>query len=162
MQIDGSFEGSDQRISAMLQKKGPAAVAEVVNGVNVQAFKLQSHIVVDKLNGQVLHHRSGKLAGSIHVIPATVAGGSISADVLGAGGPAWYGRIHEYGGAKAYVIEATKRKSLMFRIGDRVVFAKRVNHPPAVERSFMRSALDDLRATIATWLRETLGRVFSK
>lgn len=161
--MDASFEGSDQQVTAMLRRKGPEAIKAMVFGVNTQAAKLQSHIVLDKLSGQVLNIRSGKLAGSIRIDPpATVTAESIFADVVGGGGPAWYGKIHEYGGVKSYIIEASHKKALMFRVGSKVIFAKRVNHPPLPMRSFMRSALDDLRENIANWFRITLARVFAK
>src|SRR6266700_2150115 len=70
--------------------------------LNKEAVKLQSFIVSEKLQGQVLHHRSGKLAGSIR--PGTLATPeNLAVEVLGGGGPAWYGRVHNYGGTFAFI-----------------------------------------------------------
>ena len=37
-------------------------------------------------------------------------------------------------------------------VGGKLVFARRVNHPPAKERLFLRSSLDDMRDQIITRL----------
>jgi hypothetical protein len=152
--FEASFDGTDRTTVESLLARGPQFLKKLVDTMNVLAFKLQSHIVTDKLNGQVLHHRKGILAGSIRVTPAAVdSSSSIGAEVLGGGGVAWYGRVHEYGGDGPYVIEATNKKALRFMVGGKVVFAKRVNHPPLPMRSFMRSSLDDQRAEIAERLQ---------
>ncbi len=155
--FEASFDGTDREATERLLARGPQFLKKLVDTMNILAFRLQSHIVVDKLQGQVLQHRSGKLGTSIRVNPAYVEAGSIAADVLGGGGVAWYGRVHEYGGDGPYVIRATNRKALRFMVGGKVVFAKSVNHRPMPMRSFMRSSLDDQRAQIAETLQAAVA-----
>lgn len=155
--FEATFDGTDREAAAALLAKGPKVLQILVNRMNVLGAKLQAHIVADKLQGQVLKHRSGKLSASIRLIPASVQSTTLFAEVLGGGGPAWYGAIHEYGGDRAYTIVPTNRKALRFVIGGRVIFAKRVLHPPLPMRSFMRSSLDDQRESIAIGLQQAMN-----
>lgn len=113
------------------------------------AEKLRSHIVQDKLLGQVLNRRSGRLGQSIQQ-KVESTGSSITGTVYSAG-DVKYAAIHEFGGyIPAHVIEAKNAQSLAFTMGGRQVFAKRVNWPGATmpERSFMRSSLADMKEEI--------------
>lgn len=77
-------------------------------------LRLAQKIVGEKLSGQVLHHRSGKLIGSVHITPVEIVGTTISAGVESSAGPAWYGKVHERGGLKAYIIKPVNKKALAF------------------------------------------------
>src|ERR1700722_2802421 len=74
-------------------------------------LKLQAKIVVEKLQGQVLQHVSGKLQRSIVAKPVEVTSDGITGTVEGASPPAYYGHYHEEGGDRFYPIVATNKKA---------------------------------------------------
>ena len=126
-------------------------------------LRLQQRIQTRKLSGHVLHQRSGKLKRSIEVILAKVrkSEGKITGGVRGAGGPAYYGRFHEFGTEDSYTILPVTKKALRFMIGHRAVFAARVNHPPIAERSFMRSAQEEMKDEFVKNMQQAVYQVFS-
>lgn len=136
MEIKATFNGTDAQAVEFLRQRGPRVIETMTRRLNILMIKLQAHIVEDKLQGQVLHHRSGKLAGSIRVIPPSAEGAALTAGVEGAGGPAWYGRIHEYGGTFHYA-----------RLNRRTGLTRQVTMT-FPERSFMRSSLFDMEEMI--------------
>src|SRR5208337_3937723 len=94
------FEGSDERLVAYIRSRMPELREALRIKMSGLMLLLQAHIVGDKLSGQVLHHRTGKLIDSIRLDPpeAAASENEVEGRVLGGGGPAWYGRVHEYGG----------------------------------------------------------------
>jgi len=114
MTVKIEFGGSDKKVAAWLSGKGPVFIYALATRLNILMLQLQSHIVRDKLSGQVLHRRTGKLAGSIIAYPAEASGTMLIARVEGAGGPAWYGRVHEFGGDHDYDIFPVNKKALAF------------------------------------------------
>jgi phage gpG-like protein len=118
---------------------------------------LQTHVVRDKLHGQVLHQRSGQLARSIQMRKAELTGTAVMGWVYSAGDVKYAG-IHEFGGKTApHDIYPTKADALHFVVGGREVFAKVVHHPGSQmpERSFLRSSLHDLEPWAGAQLKET-------
>src|SRR5258708_4124488 len=148
--------GSDQRLVEGLRAKGPAIIQVLMTKLNALIFILQSYIVSRKLSGQVLNRRTGVLAGSVRAIPAVLEGTKIVAAVEAAGGPAFYGAVHEYGGSGAYPIVATRARALAFLMDGKKVFARSVMHPPAKVRPFMAPALEENAADIEAQLRVAL------
>lgn len=71
-------------------------------------------VIQQKLSGEVLQPRTGKLRGSINVQPVVVDGNTITGTVEGAGGPAFYGRFHEWGGNGPYEIVPVNKQALAF------------------------------------------------
>jgi phage gpG-like protein len=154
-----SFNETDQRVLVALRAKGPQIVQALLVKMNALMLRLQAKIVGEKLQGQVLHHRTGKLAGSIRAIPAVLEGTMIVGAVEGAGGPAFYGRIHEFGGVfnvKGHMVTQ--------------VFGKKVKAPHESkpytatfpERSFMRTSLEEMRAQIFEGLTQAVGQELKK
>ncbi len=120
-------------------------------------------LVLDNLGGLVLQRRSGRLAAAQQAI-VTSEGGTISVGVGFDPQQVPYGAIQEYGGTtRAHLIAAKRGNALAFTVGDRLVFAKRVQHPGSVipERSFLRAALADMAGegsdAIASSVREVTG-----
>ena len=109
-----SFNSSDLRVAAYVRSKFPTIMAYMARQMDKLDTMLQSHIVNDKLSGQVLHHRTGKLAASVRVIRAVISGSSISGGVQAAGGAAWYGVVQEKGGTREYDIFPVNKKALAF------------------------------------------------
>ena len=120
--------------------------------------------VEDNLSGAVLARRSGRLAAAQEA-RVTASGDQALVSVGFESGAVPYGAIQEFGGTtRAHLIAARNAYALAFTAGDRLVFAKRVNHPgsrlPA--RSFLRSALagfsgeagDEVAASVMAAVRE--------
>ncbi len=119
--------------------------------------KLADKIRDEKLNGQVLNSRSGKLRNSIES-DVEESGSMINASVYVAGDVP-YAAIQEYGGTtKAHIIEALSAKALAFGWQGKSVFFKRVNHPGSVipERSYLRSSLEEMQADIVSGMEDAL------
>src|SRR5882757_1810462 len=145
-----SFNGSDQRLIAALRSKPQAIFRVLTTKLSALMFQLQVKIVTEKLSGQTLKRQTGKLAGSIRALPTVTEGSKILGGVEGAGGPAFYGAVHEYGGTAAYQIVAVRARALRFVMDGKVVFARSVIHPPAKVRAFMGPSLDESADTIRT------------
>lgn len=150
-----TYDQTDKRVVDALRAKGPRIIGAIVRKMNEFLFLLQAKIAGEKLQGQVLAHRTGKLAGSIRVSPVSGKGGSnISGAVEGAGGPAWYGKLHEDGGTFPY-----HRKSQMAeRMTNKDAMRKRVLKGSITfpQRSFMRTSLNEMRQQIFDGLTQTL------
>jgi phage gpG-like protein len=119
------------------------------------AATLVDAIKYDKLSGGVLNMRSGALANSI-VADVSEAGDAIRA-TGGAGGDVKYAAIQEYGGkTSAHDILAVKGEALMFMVGGVRRFARKVEHPGSLipERSYLRSALDEMSGDIVAGLSD--------
>jgi phage gpG-like protein len=90
-----------------------------------------------------LRVQSNRLRGSIRASKATVQGTKVQA---GIGSNVVYAAIHEFGGQTApHDIVPKKGKALKFRIGDRVVFARKVRHPGSTfpARRYVRGGIED-------------------
>jgi len=122
------------RISA----KGKAMHASLVQAFTRIAIGLQGYIKTQKLQGQVLEQRSGKLSRSI-IQTVTDAGRTITA-IVQAGSLAPYGAVHEWGGT-FNIPEHMSHSSLSKK--EWTVKAHTATFP---ERSFMRSSLSEYRA----------------
>ncbi len=143
-----------QQLDAM-----PAKIRDALyKTVFTLALKLQKHIVYDKLQGQVLNHRSGKLQQSIQN-EVTQSSQGILGRVFSSG-DVKYAAIHEFGGRTApHVIEAKNGEALAFMFNGKQAFFKKVNHPGSVmpQRSFMRSSLRDMRPEIIESIKKAVG-----
>jgi phage gpG-like protein len=115
-------------------------------------FELQRKMQAEKLTGQVLEVRAGSLRSSINTVVED-SGTEVSATV---GTNVFYGRVHEYGVARSWLIEAKNARALKFTIGGKTMFRRRVTHPPLPERSFLRSALAEMAPAIEEGLREAV------
>lgn len=131
---------------------------ELRKRVEILSIALQSHVKQNKLSGQALNRRTGTLSRSIaRRVEADASGvqGIVGTNIEYAG-------IHEFGGrTKPHIIEAKNKAALRFTAGGRTVFAKSVNHPGSIipERSFLRSALADLRSKIEADLGDAIKAV---
>lgn len=158
--ISLGFDGSDSRIVEILRAKGGAIAGQLVPTMDALDIKLQRYIQAEELQGQVLHHRTGKLANSIRAIPAHAEGTEIVGAVEGAGGPAWYGRVHEDGGMfLARRVLHHPPHPIRRRDGARVMTGTpyEIRFP---KRSFMARGQEVMRSEIERTLQErieTLG-----
>ncbi len=120
--------------------------------------RLHNHVVTDKLHGQVLHVRTGRLANSVNWRMWSEGDGDMLKGAVGTG--VVYAAIHEYGGQ--INVPAVEGKLMVFPGPDgKPVFTMRhraftVRMP---ERSFLRSALSDQRSQIMSDLQQALEKV---
>jgi phage gpG-like protein len=114
--------------------------------------------VQDNLDGAVLARRSGRLAAA-QTTRVAADGDAVSVSVGFDPGQVPYGAIQEFGGTtRAHLIAAKSAFALAFTVGDRLVFAKRVNHPGSriPQRSFLRSALAGFAPDAAGTVGDTM------
>lgn len=116
-------------------------------------IRLYRHIVLNKLSGQVLRTVSGRLKRSV-TFDIRKNGDQLVSEVF-TDGTAPYDAIHEYGRkTPPHEIVPVKAQALSFLRDGKRVFYKKINHPGSrmPERSYMRSALDDMREEIESEL----------
>lgn len=155
--ITFSVEGV-AKTAARLQKESEdrrKAIQRSMAGITVS----MQRAVKDKLNGPVLHVKTGNLRNSVHE-EVTIQGDVVTGSVfttLAQGGHGKYAAVHEYGGT--FNIPAHKRRVAFDRGGDRVkrkskkaylveevtVRAHTATYP---ERSYMRSTLKESKTRI--------------
>lgn len=134
--------------------------ASLLKKVYQLTLMLENWVKTQKLAGQVLNKKSGRLVRSIgskvEATPTAITGIVFqSADVP-------YGRIHEFGGSiPAHVIIPKKAQVLAWSMAGGTGnkrFAKSVQHPGAVlpSRSFMRSSLRDKSVEISMGLKQAV------
>ena len=139
-------------VTAALDGLPAQVVKAVAKKVQALAVNLQHHIVADKLQGQVLKHRSGALGQSIQT-ETTTTGPTTTGEVFSAG-DVKYAAIHECG---FHGVETVRQHVRTMAFGREVApflcgpFTRQVDLP---ERSFMRSSLDDHAERIVAGIRE--------
>jgi phage gpG-like protein len=145
-------------LAARLEKMPEAAKQRVVQEIDRLSQELRDR-VQRKLSGEVLQRRSGRLAASIDVA-LTQSGGAIGASLSI---DVEYAAIHEYGGTiGARRILPQSARALAFPWKGQQRFFTRVELPAVTmpERSFLRSALDEMtpaiRAAIENAMREAM------
>jgi phage gpG-like protein len=123
--------------------------------IEVLTINLQTHIVRDKLHGQVLNQRSGALARSIQ--RRVEASQMAVFGVVFSAGDVKYAHAHEFGFQGTVTVKQHmrtmvfgKEAALPFSVGP---YSMRMNVP---ERSFMRSSLADQRQSISAGLRDAV------
>ena len=127
--------------------------------LNKLLFQLETKIRV-KLSGDVLHVRTGVLRSSVHAVPAELKGSTtIAGSVESSQGTSFYGKIHERGGARPFVILAVNKRALAFLAHGQQIFAQSVIHPPAMQRSFMASTLSEEESRIREELNAAIQKV---
>lgn len=147
MSVRGEIKG-DRDVIADLRRFDAAARGEIQKGIGRIALKLMTRVKAQKLTGQVLNVRTGRLRRSI-----TQRVESSADEISGiVGTNVDYAAIHEYGFKGAVSVKQHLRlvKQAFGRPLKSPVWAtvhahsKNVNLP---ERSFLRSALADLKAS---------------
>lgn len=161
MPVEINFVVDDARIVTALRNKGVVLVRLLASKMTALMILLQRKIVVEELSGQVLGHRTGRLASSVVAYPAEVIGNAIVGRVESSAGTAFYGKIHEFGGQRPYVILPKNAKALAFMMNGKQVFAKSVFHPPLPARPFMKPAQDQMRQQIVEGLAEATGEAMN-
>jgi len=162
MIVNVTLTGGKELI-ANFKSMAPAIHAALLKKVTTLALKLERHVKVDKLNGQVLNRISGALARSIHSKVEQIA--TAVSGIVFSSGDVKYARIHEYGGTTSpHIIEPKKASVLAFAGAGGMIFAKRVNHPGSKipERSFLRSSLHDMSTEISLGMKQAIVEAMQK
>lgn len=168
--IELKFNIENSATVAMLKTKASDVIAALVRGMNISMIKLQAYIDSQKLSGQVLKrgpnrpgHSGGELARSIRVILAGVEAGVVQGGVQGAGGTAWYGKLHEYGGSFVAARKILKHPPhLVTRAGGERVMTGSPYGIFFPERSFMRVSLTEMRSAIFDQLTLSVNEGLNK
>lgn len=145
----------DRALVARLRNLGGPVAAALRGKIELLTIALQTHIVRDKLHGQVLGQRSGQLAQSIQRrVEATAL--AVFGIVFSAGNVK-YAKAHEFGFHETVTVKQHmrtvvfgKEAAMPFAVGP---YAMKMNIP---ERSFMRSAFADQRESITAGLKEAM------
>ena len=148
-------EGLD-RLDARLADLPAAVRAALQAKADLLAAALTAHVVNDKLSGQVLAVRSGRLRAAI-ASDVAIDGDAVRARVF-VGPGVKFAAIQEFGGrTAAHDIVPDKARALAFVVAGRRVFARIVHHPGSTlpARSYLRSSLADMAGEIAASLKAT-------
>ena len=143
------------------------ALPEAVNSrllrlITQLGIELQRVVQQDKLSGQVLRSRSGSLKSSIDV-KVDQSGGAITASVFS---ESRYAGAQEYGFAGTVRVRASLRRireAFGRPIAEKTIsvraYDRRMDLP---ERSFLRSALDDMTPAIRNEVEAALAQAVSQ
>lgn len=125
--------------------------------INYYVLRIQAKIVGNLASGNPIQSRRGMqgLAGSVRVTEATPS--SLSASVEGAGGTTWYGKVHEYGGDRFYLIEPKVKKALAFESGGLHYIRKQVMRPPVPARPWFFPVFDEMKQEILDGVQGTVN-----
>ena len=148
--------------SADLQNKKGMLETALLATVGELGDKLYE-LVIGNLSGTVLQSRTGKLASAVMIEAAAFIGQVCQTAVaIPEDSEEWLiGMVHEYGGLGWYIIEPVNATVLAWMGPEGMVFARRVNHPPAEERSYMRSALAWMEADAVDQIKTTIAEVLA-
>jgi phage gpG-like protein len=122
------------------------------------ALKMVS-LVKEKLSGQVLNVRSGRLRRSITWRGFKTANES----TIIVGTNVKYAKTHELGlTIPAHIVRARKAKALQFMMNGKMMYRKQVRIPAVKmpKRSFLQASLDQMRPTIKAELEKALLKGF--
>jgi phage gpG-like protein len=138
-------------------------IEQIRTTVKKLTFKLQAKIKNEKLTGQVLNVRTGRLRRSINAEFQELSGGLIQG-LVGTNVP--YAKPHEYGFSgeqqvKEYVQKRKQVFGRMLKDPIQVTIRAHVRHVNIPEKSFMRSALEELRPEIIEEFQAAIKRGLS-
>lgn len=159
------FSVDTSSIGPMLDGKADSIIAALTQRTTAISEALQAKVVGDKLSGQVLNQRTGKLAQSVRVTDTENDGSTITGGVQAGGGPAFYGKYHEDGGtfevSTRRVALGSRDERLAAMIDMKKLGMEAITHvqskPYTItfpKRSFMQSSLDESKDKIVALLQE--------
>jgi phage gpG-like protein len=158
----------DDKLKAWLETAYPRIKGELNQSMARLVITLTRKVKEEKLHGQVLKNRSGKLWRSITPL---VRWNDISLTGK-VGTNTEYAAIHEYGGqTKAHMIMPKKGRALAFRASwgpgqgkGGLTVLRSVSHPGSKipERSFLRTALNEMEPEIRAKFEDALLQVIRR
>jgi len=152
----------DEQLLERLRALPDAINSGVLRGITQLGIELQRNVQQNKLSGQVLRSRTGSLKSSID-LRVDQSGGAITASVFT---DSRYAGVQEYGFAGTVSVRASLRRireAFGRPIAEKTIsvraYDRRMDLP---ERSFLRSALEDMtpaiRDAVETALREAVSQ----
>ncbi len=154
MVIDVIVHSGD--VEAFLQERPELIVTALRAEMNKQTINLLSYIVDEKLQGQVLNHRTGNLANS--GFTETAASGPVLEGTVGFGRTVPYAAILNYGGT--INIPEVSGKLMVFQRAAATVFTRRhkaftVTMPA---HNYMESSLEERKGAIEAGFMAAVGK----
>jgi len=138
----------DEQLLERLRALPDAVNSGLLRGITQLGIELQRHVQEDKLSGQVLRSRTGSLKSSID-LRVDQSSGAITASVFS---DSRYAGVQEYGFAGTVSVRASLRRireAFGRPIAEKTIsvraYDRRMDLP---ERSFLRSALEDMAPAI--------------
>ena len=152
----------DRQVLERLRAVPDAVNSSLLRTITRLGIELQREVQQDKLGGQVLKSRTGSLRSSID-LTVDQSGGAIAANVFS---DSPYAAVHEYGFAGTISVRASLRritKAFGRPIAEKTInvraYDRRVDLP---ERSFLRSAPEDMAPVIREEVQTALSEAVSK
>ena len=140
--VDVDISGAIRGLDAMPQ----SVITALADKIKIQSVDLAGYVVSNKLQGQVLKHRSGALGRSIQAKPVQASGSSVSGGVFSSSDVP-YAAIHEYGFDGEESVKPHQRiiNQVFGRPCDPVTVQVQAftRHMVMPERSFLRSSLTE-------------------
>lgn len=158
--ISGRIAGAETVLNQFISVT-PQAQKRVKDCVSRLAMKLLRHVKADKLSGQVLRNVTGTLRRSINQKVLESAGaieGRVGTNLV-------YARAHEFGVDMTKAVQVRAHLRTITQAWGRQLAAPmqiqvgpfgRTQHIKLPERSFLRSAMDDMRPEIREELVKSL------
>lgn len=149
-----------QRVTAKFERLPTSVMAALLKKGEQLRVRLRRYIIDNKLSGQVLNRKTGRLQRNTR----TKLESTQSKIIITASNISRYGRIHERGGiVPAHIIEPKKAHALRWVRGGEH-FAKKV-HMPAVlmpKRSYLGSSLREMSSTMTLELKAAIVQGMKK
>jgi hypothetical protein len=159
--ITGYLVG-DQQVVERLRALPDAVNSSLLRAITRLGIELQREVQQDKLSGQVLRSRTGSLRSSID-LTVDRSGGAVTASVFS---DSRYAGAQEYGFTGTVSVRASLRRiteAFGRPIAEKTInvraYDRRMDLP---ERSFLRSALDDMGPAIREEVQAALAEAGSQ
>lgn len=154
--------GQDAVVRMMVAVRDGAR-QRLIDTMGKVGFDIQQHVMTQKLSGQVLNRRTGRLRNSINSRVETGAS-SISASV---GTGVQYAAAHEYGIQRNVVVTVHHRMQTMawgkpMKNPREVLVNQHVAYMNLPERSFLRSSLQDKREVEVERIRKSMQELVAE
>jgi phage gpG-like protein len=150
MRINATLVGGDRAV-ARFKAMPDRLRQELTTGITRAALLVQRDSMQQKLSGQVLNVRTGRLRRSINI---NVQGsedkvtGTVGTNVE-------YAAVHEYGFEGTVTVREHLRRTVS---GKQVVVRSHPMHMNVPEKSFLRSALNDMQPQIRIEFEQAAAR----
>lgn len=150
MKVSATLEGGDHAV-ARFKDMPPKLRTELKVGITRAALAVQRDSVANKLSGQVLNVRTGRLRRSI-TTRVEDDGDQVTGIV---GTNAEYAAAHEYGFEGVVTVREHLRRTVL---GNEATVRAHDRHMNIPEKSFLRSALNDMQPQIRSEFQQAAAR----
>lgn len=146
-----SAKVDDSQVIAKFSRFPQDVYRTLIPAMDKIGVDLVTHVVRDKLSGQVLNRRSGKLSNAVTHTPPAVSADSVTTSVgVFSGVP--YARPLEYGAT----IPAVSGKLMVFEKDGQLVFTRKRRSFQLKEYRYLRSSLEDMKDSILTQITKAV------